>query len=131
MRLPTPAAHGLPDEATIAVPVPDRGLTLYRLLEANEPQLGDFEPDWTRPQAQLRGIPELFRVSISHWLEQAQARRASARSVAFIATIELRDEPLARVAMTEREGLGHVDVWAYPRTLLAAVVAVVRLERPA
>lgn len=130
MPLPTPEDYGLPDETTIAVPIPAGGLTLFRLLRSASPRIDDFEPDWTRPQARLRRIPELSRSSISHWLEQGQALSASTRRVAFVARLELEDESLTRVALTEREGLGHVDVWAYPRTLLAAVVEVARLERP-
>lgn len=128
MPLPVPEDY---DDATVAAPVTARGFTLHRLLRSGSPGIEDFEPDWTRPRAQLRRIPGRTRVSISHWLEQAQALCASTRRVAFIARLELRDEPLTRVALTEREGLGHVDVWAYPRTLLAVVVEVVRLERPA
>lgn len=131
MTLPTPEAYGLPEDATIVVPVSAGSVTLYRPLRSGSPRIEDFEPDWTRPQGQLRRIPELARVSISHWLDQTQALCVSTRRVAFIASLELRDEVLTMVALTEREGLGHVDVWGYPRTLLAAVVAVVRLERPA
>ena len=42
--------------------------------------------------------------------------------------MELKADPLVRIALTERAGngvrQGHVDVWAYPRTLLEAVVDV-------
>ena len=127
MRLPTPGARGLPDDATIVVPVPGGGLTVYRLLEASEPRLSDFECGWTRAQGQLRGIPELFRTSISAWLEQTQAARAS-RGVAHIARLALEPGPLTRVALTEDEDIGHVDVWAYPRELQRAVVEVVRVQ---
>jgi len=128
MRLPTPEAHGLPDDATIVVPVPEDGLTVYRLLEAGEPTLSDFECGWTRAQGQLEGIPELFRTSVSAWLEQAQAAAASKRRVAYVARLVLEPGPLARVALTENEDIGHVDLWAYPRELKRAVVGVVRVH---
>jgi hypothetical protein len=130
VNLPDPHDHGLPAQATIAVPVPSDGLELYRLLEAETPRREDFEPGWTRSQALLQGIPELSRVAISHWLEHAQAARRSERLIAFIARIVLAPHPLVRVALTEREGRGHVDVWAHPQTLLEAVAEVVRTERP-
>lgn len=126
MRLPTPGAHGLPEEATIAVPVPPDGLTLYRLLESETPRLKDFEPNKTRAQAQLLGIPELFRVSLSHWLEPNRALAASTRRVSFVARVELEASPLVRVALTEQKGPGHVDVWANPHALLRATSDVVR-----
>jgi hypothetical protein len=75
-----------------------------------------------------RGIPEVFRTSVSAWLEQAQAAAASNRRVAYVARLALLDEPLTRVALTEHGGYGHVDVWAYPGTLLGAVVDVIRIR---
>src|SRR6266540_2661445 len=125
-QLPSPDAHGLPETATIAVPVPPDGLTLHRLLEHETPRVPDFEPKLSRNQAKLRGVPELFRGSISHWLEQTQAVRASERSICFVAQLELPRDRLLRVAMTEQLGKGHVDVWAHPQELLGAVVDVVR-----
>jgi hypothetical protein len=56
--LPTPTAHGLPEEATIAVPVPADGLTLYRLVEHAEPGTHDFEPKLSR---MLRAVAEVIR----------------------------------------------------------------------
>jgi hypothetical protein len=134
MTLPVPDRHELPPEATIAVPVPPDGLTVYRLLRGPEPRPEDFEPDYTRPQAQLRGIPELSRVSISHWLEHDQALTVSTAPRTMIAHVELRPNPLTRVALTEFGPLGeprpgHVDVWGYPRELLERVVDVVAIER--
>lgn len=124
--LPTPELHGLPEDATIAVPAPAGGLTVHRLLEHEAPSERDFEPTLSRNQAKLRGVPELFRGSISHWLEHSQAVRASDRSTCFVARLELAASPLLRVAMTEQIGKGHVDVWAHPQELLGAVVDVVR-----
>lgn len=126
MDLPRPEEHGLPVEAAIAVPVPPGGLTLYRLLESEDPRLGDFEPTHTRAQAQLLGIPELFRVSLSHWLELDLALGASERRVAFVARVHFEPDPLVRVALTEQEDEGHVDVWASPHVLLRSVADVVR-----
>lgn len=119
MPLPAPDRHQLPREATIAVPVPPGGLTVYRLLRGPEPRQEDFEPDYTRPQAQLRGIPELFRVGISHWLEREQALAVSTERRTSIARVELRPDPLTRVALTELDPRGeprpgHVDVWGPP-----------------
>ncbi len=128
MPLPAPAAFGLPGDATIAVPVPACGLTLFRLLEASEPKLGDFEPGWTRAQGQLRGIPELFRTSISTWLEPTGALAARNRRVAFVARLALEPSPLTRMARTSPFEHGHADVWGYPRELLQAVVDVTRIR---
>jgi hypothetical protein len=129
--LPKPVEHALPEEAVIAVPLPPRGLTLYRLLESEEPGIDDFEPTWTRPQAQLRGVPELFRSGLSHWLDQARAAAQSGRRQVWVARLELEPHPLTRVALTEQFGEGHVDVWGYPRDLLRAVVGVVRVPKRA
>jgi len=134
MSLPAPKAHGLPDDTVIAVPVPDDGLIVFRLLRGAEPRVEDFEPDYTRPQAQLRRIPELSRVSISHWLESDQALAWSTHRPAWIARVQLTPNPLTRVALTEVDPSGdprpgHVDVWAYPRDLRARVLAVVKAGR--
>jgi hypothetical protein len=130
-QLPSPDAHGLPVTATIAVPVPPGGLTLHRLLEHEAPSDRDFEPRLSRNQAKLRGVPELFRGSISHWLEHDQAVTASERSSCFVARLELPAGALLRVALTEEWGSGHVDVWAHPQELLAAVGEVVhKRKRP-
>jgi hypothetical protein len=134
MTLPVPERHDLPPDATIAVPVPPDGLTAYRLLRGPEPIPKDFEPDYTRPQAQLRGIPELFRVSISHWLEREQALSVSTAQRTCIARVELRSDALTRVALTEvgprgEPRPGHLDVWGYPKELLARVADVVVIER--
>jgi hypothetical protein len=127
--LPKPAEHGLRKTATIAVPVPSSGFTLYRLLEHERPSERDFEPKLSRNQAKLRGLPELFRGSISHWLERDQAIDASDRSTCFVARLDLSEGNLIRVALTEEWGRGHVDVWAHPQELFAAVVEVVRQRR--
>ena len=130
MRLPSSEALGLPAGSAVAVPVPAGGMTLYRLLRGSTPRLEDFEPHWTRPQAQLRRIPDLFRTSVSHWLELDQAAKRSTTRVAYVARVELAPDPLIRVALTEHLGgrreAGHVDVWAYPRQLLSVVAGVAR-----
>lgn len=129
-QLPSPSAHGLPETATIAVPVPPGGLTLHRLLEHETPSERDFEPKLSRNQAKLRGVPELFRGSISHWLGHDEAVRASERSTCFVARLEISAGTLLRVALTEEWGRGHVDVWGHPQELLAAVADVVRERKP-
>ena len=126
MLLPTPADHGLPHNATIVVPVPAPALTLYRLLEHEDAREGDFEPSLSRNQAKLRGIPELFRGSVSFWLEEGQAVAASTRPTSFVARLVLTDTGLVHVASTEQRAKGHVDVWAHPQELLQAVVEVIR-----
>lgn len=130
-QLPSPDAHGLPETATIAVPVPPGGLTLHRLLEHETPSERDFEPKLSRNQAKLRGVPELFRGSISHWLQHDQAVTASERPSCFVARLEVSTGSLLRVALTEEWGSGHVDVWAHPQELLGAVAEVVRERRRA
>lgn len=133
MPLPRPEDLDLPPSSVVVVAVPDEGLTLYRLLRGSEPRQEDFEPSFTRPQAQLRGIPELFRTSASHWLRPEQAAAWSTQAVYRIARVELRPDPLIRVALTERAGNGvrpgHVDVWSYPTALLQAVVDVTEGRR--
>jgi hypothetical protein len=126
VQLPTPADHGLPDDATIVVPVPTPALTLYRLLEHERPRGGDFEPSLSRNQAKVRGVPELFRGSVSFWLEEGLAVSASRRPTSFVARLVLTDTGLVHVASTEQRAKGHVDVWAHPEELLQAVVEVVR-----
>lgn len=79
VSLPKPDAHGLPETTIIAVPVPDDGLMLYRLVDDETPTLRDFEERRTRPQAERDGIPELFRLSVSHWLRYEQAAGHSIR----------------------------------------------------
>ena len=132
MELPTPAAHGLPDDATIAVPLPTAGLTLHRLLEHGAPRARDFEPGLSRGQAKRARVPELLRGSVSHWLEHEQAVANSDRRTSFVARVELGDaDSLIRVALTEEKGPGHVDVWGHPDDLLASVAEVVReVRRP-
>ncbi len=131
MTLPRPEALGLPAGSAVAVPVPDGGLTLYRRLRHADPTVDDFELTWTRPQAQLRRIPDLFRTSFSHWLFPEQAIAAGDGITRYLARVELVPDPLIRVALTERVGddrePGHVDVWAYPRQLLAAVAEVMAI----
>lgn len=134
MPLPSPEAHGLPDDTVIAVPVPDDGLTVFRLLRGAEPRVEDFEPDYTRPQAQLRRIPELFRSSISSWLQRDQALAQSTQMQVWIARVVLEPNPLTRVALTElglggKPQPGHIDVWGYPRELLACVAEVSETKR--
>jgi hypothetical protein len=129
--LPSPDAHGLPETATIAVPVPPDGLRVHRLLEHETPSERDFEPKLSRNQAKLRSVPELFRGSISHWLELGQAILASERSTCFVARLDLSSATLIRVALTEQWGSGHIDVWAHPQELLAAIAEVVRERKRA
>jgi hypothetical protein len=129
--LPRPAEHGLPEAATVAVPVPDDGLRLYRLVDGEAPTLRDFEERRTRPQAQREGIPELFRLSVSHWLRYEQAAAHSIHRRFHVAELELAPDALIRVALTDEHGEGHVDVWAPPEPLLAAVASTVQgFRRP-
>lgn len=107
------------------------GVALFRLLEHETAREGDFEPRLSRSQAKLRGVPELFRGSLSHWLEHGQAVAASERRACFVARLELPADSLIRVALTEEWGEGHVDVWAHPHDLLTAVAAVVREQKRA
>lgn len=127
--LPTPKAYGLSATATIAVPIPAGGLTLYRLLEHSTPSPRDFEPKLSRSQAQLRRLPELFRGSISHWLQVEQAIAASERRACFVARIETSSDSLLRVALTEQWGSGHIDVWGHPAELVQAITDVIHQRR--
>jgi hypothetical protein len=123
--LPRPSDHGLTGDATIAVPVPAEGVTLYRLVDGESPTIRDFEERRTRPQAERDGIPELFRLSVSHWLRYEQAAAHSIRRRFLVAEVRLEPGGLVRVALSEEHGEGHVDVWAAPQTLLQAVASVV------
>jgi hypothetical protein len=125
MTLPSPSAHGLADDATIAVPVPAEGLRLFRLIEGEQPTVRDFEERLTRAQAERDAVPELFRLCVSHWLEHDRAAAQSRRRRFYVARIELPGGGLTRVALTEQHGRGHVDVWAHPQTLIDAVAEVV------
>ena len=112
--------------------MPAAGLTLHRLLEHEAPSARDFEPSLSRNQAKRARIPELFRGSISHWLEHRHALAISERRTSFVARVELGDAgSLIRVALTEEKGPGHVDVWGHPNDLLAAVAGVIRDVRRA
>jgi hypothetical protein len=84
MSLPSPTAYDLGAEATIVVPVSAEGLIVHRLLEHETPHERDFESRLSRTQARLQRLPELFRASISHWLEHSQAVRASERRTASL-----------------------------------------------
>jgi hypothetical protein len=123
--LPRPHDHGLSPEATIAVGVPAGGLTLYRLVDAATPTARDFEERRTRAQAERDGIPELFRLSVSHWLRHDLAASHSIRRRFHVAELRLEPGTLVRMALTEEHGEGHVDVWASPPELLDAVVSIV------
>ena len=96
------------------------------MLEHEHARESDFEPSLSRNQAKRRGIPELFRGSVSLWLEEGQAVAASRRPTSFVARVDLTDTDLVHVAATEQRAKGHVDVWAHPQELLRAVVEVVR-----
>src|SRR5881394_1033860 len=124
--LPKPVEHGLPDMTTIVVAVPHEGLRLYRLVDGEGPTLRDFEERRTRPQAERDGIPELFRLSVSHWLRYEQAAAHSIRRRFHVAELALAPHALIRVALTEEHGEGHIDVWAPPQALLAAVGSTVQ-----
>src|SRR2546425_1034308 len=129
--LPKPDAHGLPATTTIAVPVPHGGLKLYRLVDGEAPTPRDFDERRTRPQAERDGVPELFRHSVSHWLRYEQAAAHSIRRRFHVAELDLAPHDLVRVALTEEHGEGHVDVWASPDVLLAAVATTVQgFRRP-
>jgi len=129
MTLPSPAAHGLPEDTTIAVPVPADGLTLFRLIDGETPTVRDFEERLTRAQAERDGVPELFRLCVSHWFDYYRAAAQSRRRRFYVARIELEPGGLTRIALTEQHGRGHVDVWAHPQTLLDAVAEVVSGHR--
>src|SRR5438874_11159277 len=77
--LPRPADHDLPKGTTLVAIVPPEGLTLYRLVDAEVPTSRDFEERRTRAQAERDGIPEVFRLSVSHWLRHEQAAHHSIR----------------------------------------------------
>ena len=123
--LPQPDHLGLPAGSLAVVPVPESGLTLFRLLEGETPREKDFEPRLSRNQARIRNVPELFRMSLSHWLTEDQALAHSQRRRTAIAELRVLPGGLTLVALTEEFDEGHVDVWGHPRDLLDAVARVV------
>ena len=124
--LPRATDYGLPEGTTVVVVVPSDGLTLYRLVDSDVPTVRDFEERRTRAQAERDGIPELFRLSVSHWLRHDQAAAHSIRRRFHVAELRLEPGTLVRLALTEDHGEGHVDVWANPQQLLDRVTNVVQ-----
>ena len=131
MPLLRPADHNLPEGTTLVAMVPPEGLTLYRLLDGATPRLQDFEPRLSRSQAERQGVPEVFRTSVSHWLEEGQAGEVARHRTFYVARVELEPHKLVRVALTEEQDPGHVDVWAHPQRLLDAVGEVLNRRRGA
>lgn len=129
MTLPDPLALGVGPEATIAVPVPAGGLRLYRRVEGAQARARDFEVRRTRPQARERGIPELLRLSVSHWTTPEAVAANSRDRRPWVAEVVLAAGGLVRVALTDKPG--HVDVWADPDDLLAGVARVARFPHTA
>ena len=80
----------------------------------------------TRPQAERLGLPEIFRTSVSHFVERDQAVAQSRAGNGYIADVRLVRDAHTRIALTPFEHEGHVDVWGFPTTLLASVVDVQR-----
>lgn len=117
--LPDPRQMGLPAGAFVVVPVVE--LDVWRLLRESAPTVSDFEERVTRAQAERLGLPEIFRTSASHFEQRSQAVAQSRSRRGYVARLHLTADPHTRVALTPFEQPGHVDVWGFPHTLLAAV----------
>ena len=65
MELPTPAAHGLPDDATIAVPLSAARLTLHRLLEHEQAVGISGRPTAFVARVELGDAGSLIRVALT------------------------------------------------------------------
>ena len=122
--LPDPRQMGLPIGAFVVVPA--NGLDLWRLLRESSPTVSDFEERVTRAQAERIGLPEIFRTTVSHFEQRRQAVAQSRSRRGYVARLHLTADPHTRVALTTFEHAGHVDVWGFPLTLLAAVLDVER-----
>lgn len=117
--LPDPRQLTLPAGAFVVVPA--AGLDLWRLLRESSPTVGDFEERVTRAQAERLGLPEIFRTSVSHFEYRRQAVAQSRSGRGYVALLHLTADPHTRVALTPFEHDGHVDVWGFPRRLIAAI----------
>lgn len=128
MPVPDPRTLSVPPKAIVAVLVPPEGITLFRLVEGPVAGRGDFEERRTRPQAEREGVPELLRLSVSHWLTFDAAATKTLRRPCHVAEVALAPGGLARLARTDPIEEGHVDVWAAPGEILSGVVRVIRIE---
>ena len=104
-------ALGVPADAVIAVP--NFGLDLYRLVSSDDPGPEDFEPvpAWV---ARKRGIPELLRQGLSHFLTAEQADAVRTKAGSHVARVVLHRDPRIFIARTDRDRPGHVEVWLPP-----------------
>lgn len=117
MQLPRASDFkGLPSRAVIAVPVPDNGLTLYRLVTNNPPEIEDFEPK-SEAFGELTGAYELNRLGVSHFLTREDVEAVRKRPGSLVARVTLRPRRRTHVARTGRLH-GHVDVWGPLEELL-------------
>jgi hypothetical protein len=130
VSLVDPATLGFGPEIVVATPIPSGDLKLHRLLDSEHPSLDDFRPDRTATQALRKAIPEIHRVAISTWMRPEQALHACRQWPAYVAALVVREQtlPLARVALTETLGRGHVDIWAHPEQLMQSVTSIERYE---
>lgn len=102
--------------------------TVYRIIAARDPALGDFLSDAARGRPPVPGHEELHD-GLSMWNNEAQARKkATALPVLgeYIAGVALPDGGPYRLQRTTRSA-GHHTLWADPAWLLAQVVCVVRV----
>ncbi len=120
MNLPSPESLSLPTGTVIAIP--GNGLTVYRLIRTDAPDVRDFQPQPVA-RAIAAGWPELLRLGLSHLLTREQARSARVGPSSGLAAIRLLPDAGVHVARTGRRP-GHVTVWARPEALLAAATVV-------
>ena len=115
---------GLPAGAFVVVPA--AGQDVWRLSRESSPTVSDFEERVTRAEAERLGLPEIFR----NECQPLRATLASGRTIALQTRVRRSPAPDGGPAHPCRahpvEQPGHVDVWGFPHTLLAAILDVER-----
>ncbi len=101
--------HGLDPNAAIAVPL-EVELTLYRLVR-NSPATQDDFSAIPRGRAERRGVEELYRTGLSHFLTAEQAQEIRWRADQMIARVPLAPNPRIHIARVDRHIPGHHEVW--------------------
>ena len=126
--LPHPGEYGLPVGASLIAVLADEmddEPELYRLVMNDPPQESDFAPTVSARQADARGIPEIIRCGLSHYLEVEQADAVRRKPGSMIARVTLRRGRWIAAARTGASP-GHVTVWGRPNAFVDSAEVVVR-----
>jgi hypothetical protein len=122
-ELPEPPSEG--SLVAVLVDELEDELCLYRLVMNDPPDETDFEPSVSPQQADARGLPELLRCGLSHYVELEQADAVRTKRGSMIARVCLRSGRSIAAARTGASP-GHVTVWARREALVDAADIVVR-----